>query len=32
MMTTLTWIACHALAENSTLITHNTREFVRVSA
>jgi len=26
------WIACHALAENATLITHNTREFVRVSA
>jgi tRNA(fMet)-specific endonuclease VapC len=25
------WIACHALAEDATLITHNTREFVRVS-
>ncbi|WP_374327984.1 type II toxin-antitoxin system VapC family toxin [Azonexus sp.] len=25
------WIACHALAENATLVTHDTREFVRVS-
>lgn len=25
------WIACHALAENATLVTHNTREFKRVS-
>ncbi|MEJ7137328.1 type II toxin-antitoxin system VapC family toxin [Amphibiibacter pelophylacis] len=24
------WIACHALAENATLVTHNTREFQRV--
>lgn len=24
------WIACHALAEEATLITHNTREFERV--
>ena len=24
------WIACHALAENATLVTHNTREFERV--
>ena len=24
------WIACHALAENMTLVTHNTREFTRV--
>ncbi|MFT5113186.1 MAG: tRNA(fMet)-specific endonuclease VapC [Parasphingorhabdus sp.] len=25
------WIACHALAESMTLVTHNTREFNRVS-
>ena len=25
------WIACHALAEDATLVTHNTREFGRVS-
>ncbi|MBK5970208.1 MULTISPECIES: type II toxin-antitoxin system VapC family toxin [Thiorhodovibrio] len=25
------WIACHALAENATLVTHNLREFTRVS-
>jgi tRNA(fMet)-specific endonuclease VapC len=25
------WIACHALAENATLVTHNTREFRRIS-
>jgi len=24
------WIACHALAEAATLVTHNTREFERV--
>jgi tRNA(fMet)-specific endonuclease VapC len=24
------WIACHALAENATMVTHNTREFQRV--
>jgi len=24
------WIACHALAVNATLVTHNTREFERV--
>ena len=24
------WIACHALAEDATLVTHNTREFQRV--
>lgn len=24
------WIACHALAEGATLVTHNTREFARV--
>ncbi len=24
------WIACHALAEDATLVTHNTREFERV--
>ena len=24
------WIACHALAESATLVTHNTREFQRV--
>jgi tRNA(fMet)-specific endonuclease VapC len=24
------WIACHALAEGATLVTHNTREFLRV--
>ena len=25
------WIACHALADAATLVTHNTREFARVS-
>jgi tRNA(fMet)-specific endonuclease VapC len=25
------WIACHALAEDATLVTHTTREFERVS-
>lgn len=25
------WIACHALAECATLVTHNTREFQRVA-
>lgn len=25
------WIACHALAEGATLVTHNKREFERVS-
>ena len=25
------WIACHALAEGSMLVTHNTREFDRIS-
>ncbi len=25
------WIACHALAEAATLVTHNTREFRQVS-
>lgn len=25
------WIACHALALDATLVTHNTREFERVS-
>lgn len=25
------WIACHALADAATLVTHNTREFMRVS-
>ena len=25
------WIACHALAEDATLVTHNTREFCRVA-
>lgn len=25
------WIACHALAEDATLVTHNGREFERVS-
>jgi len=24
------WIACHALAENAVLVTHNTREFERI--
>ena len=24
------WVACHALAVNATLVTHNTREFERV--
>lgn len=24
------WIACHALADDATLVTHNTREFTRV--
>lgn len=25
------WIACHALAEDATLVTHNVREFKRVT-
>lgn len=25
------WVACHALAEEATLVTHNSREFCRVS-
>ena len=25
------WIACHALAEDATVVTHNTREFERIS-
>jgi tRNA(fMet)-specific endonuclease VapC len=25
------WIACHALAEDCTLVTNNTREFMRVT-
>lgn len=25
------WIACHALAEDATLITHNTRDFRRIA-
>lgn len=25
------WIACHALAEQTTLVTHNAREFERVA-
>ena len=25
------WIACHALAEDATLVTHNTREFQRIT-
>jgi len=25
------WIACHALARDATLVTHNTREFGRMS-
>lgn len=25
------WIACHALAEDATLVTHNTREFKRIA-
>ena len=25
------WIACHALAEDATLVTHNTREFRRIA-
>ncbi len=25
------WIACHALSEDATLVTHNTREFRRVT-
>ncbi|AWI79778.1 ribonuclease VapC [Parazoarcus communis] len=25
------WIACHALAENATLVTNNTREFERIA-
>ncbi len=25
------WIACHALAESATLVTHNSREFERIS-
>ena len=24
------WIACHALAEHAVLVTHNTKEFLRV--
>ena len=24
------WIACHALSEDATLVTHNTREFQRI--
>jgi tRNA(fMet)-specific endonuclease VapC len=24
------WIACHALAQNATLVTHNIREFERI--
>ncbi len=24
------WIACHALAEGATVVTHNTREFERI--
>jgi tRNA(fMet)-specific endonuclease VapC len=24
------WIACHALAEQATLVTHNIREFQRI--
>lgn len=24
------WIACHALSENATLVTHNLREFQRI--
>lgn len=26
------WIACHALADDCTLVTHSTREFERVTA
>lgn len=25
------WIACHALAENAILVTHNVREFQRIT-
>ena len=25
------WMACHALAEGAVLVTHNTREFQRMS-
>ncbi len=25
------WIACHALAEDATVVTHNTREFRRIA-
>ena len=25
------WIACHALAEDATMVTHNTREFERIA-
>lgn len=25
------WIACHALAEDCTLVTNNTREFMRIT-
>jgi len=25
------WMACHALAERATLVTHNLREFSRIS-
>lgn len=24
------WIACHALAEDTVLVTHNTREYMRI--
>ena len=24
------WIACHALSQNATLVTHNVREFERI--
>lgn len=26
------WIACHALADEATLVTHNTREFARIES
>ncbi len=25
------WIACHALAEKAVLVTHNTKEFLRIT-
>lgn len=25
------WIVCHALAEGATLVTHHTKEFLRIS-